>query len=451
MKNQKIILIIRYFLLSGFLLGFVGAAAQVQTAQYISMTPLSNGYYEYLPQGYSSSGSQKYPLMIFVHGSGELGDGGASQLQRVLKHGPPKLISQGDFPNSFTVNGQTFKFIVISPQFIDWPGDKEIDDVINYSIQNYNVDTSRIYLTGLSMGGGAVWEYAGNDITQGSRIAAIVPIAGASYPAYFRCENIAAADIAVWATHNNGDPTVPSYYTVDYVNTIDTVPAPPNPLAIKTIFQSNSHDAWTQTYDVNFKPNGKNVYEWMLQYKSGAANVLAVTGLEFNARKKNDHTVLLNWTTYSEENNKGFVVERSENGTNFDSIGFVSSLSIGGKGATYTFTDQSVSGGKLFYRLEQINRDNTYHLSPIKFVLLNGGNYVRVYPNPVRDMLSINTSYTFSNSQLNIYDMAGHLVIKKSLNGGGTLNIPVQKLLSGLYLAKIFDGVNDIKFRFLKN
>ncbi len=449
-ENQKIILTIRHLLSFPLLLVFNTITAQVQTERYVSMSPLSNAYYEYLPQGYSSSGSQKFPLMIFVHGLGETGDGSPSQLTRVLRHGPPKLIDQGVFPASFVVSGQTFSFIVLSPQFISWPDDIDIDDIINYAIQNYNVDTSRIYLTGLSMGGGVVWQYAGDDINYGKRIAAIVPIAGASYPAYFRCANIAAANIAVWATHNNGDPTVPSYYTIDYVNTIDAVPLPPNPLAIKTIFQSNSHDAWTQTYDVNFRPNGKNVFEWMLQYKN-AGNILAVTGLDFNARKKDDHSVILNWVTYSEKNNRGFVIERSKNGIAFDSIGYVTSVSVDSKGATYLFKDESALGGKLFYRLRQISVDNTYQLSAVKFVELNGHNYVNVYPNPVRDLLNINTSYTFSNSPLNIYDVNGHLVMKKFLNGSGTSTISVKKLPAGLYSANISDGINNINFRFLKN
>ena len=450
MKNQKI-LTPRYILLSLFLLLFTGLTAQVQTARYVSMTPLSNAYYEYLPKGYSANSTQKYPLMIFIHGSGEIGDGSLAQLKKVLKNGPPKLINLGTFPSSFKVNGQSFSFIVLSPQFKDWPGDADVDNVINYAIKNYNVDTTRIYLTGLSMGGGTIWEYAGDDIKYGKRIAAMVPIAGASYPAYFRCANIAAANIAVWALHNSGDPTVPSYYTVDYVNTIDNVPSPPNPLAIKTIFQSNKHDAWTQGYDVNFRPNGLNVFEWMLQYETTASS-LAVTGLYFNVRRKDDRTVILNWATYSEDNNKGFVIERSKNGTTFDSIGFVSSLSVAGKGANYTFTDNPTSGGKLFYRLEQKNLDNTYHFSSIKFVQLDRQNYVNVYPNPVKDILSINTSYTFRNAQLNIYDVNGHLVIKESINGSGTSNIPVKRLPAGLYSATIVDGINDnISFRFQKN
>ena len=201
---------LRYLLILSFLV-CQGAFAQVQTPRYLSMTPLSNAYYEYLPQGYSTSGSQKYPLMIFVHGSGETGDGSPAQISRVLRNGPPKLIDQGIFPNSFTVKGQTFRFIVLSPQFTIWPDDINIDDIINYAIKNYNVHTSRIYLTGLSMGGGVVWQYAGADINYGRRVAAIVPIARASWPAYFRCEHFAAANRAVLSTPKRCDPTVPSF------------------------------------------------------------------------------------------------------------------------------------------------------------------------------------------------------------------------------------------------
>lgn len=448
MKSQHFLSPVRYLLVFSIVI-FQGAFGQVQTPKYISMTPLSNAYYEYLPQGYSPSGSQKYPLMIFVHGSGETGDGSPSQISRVLRNGPPKLISQGIFPNSFSVKGQTFKFIVLSPQFTIWPDDINIDDIINYAIKNYDIDTSRIYLTGLSMGGGVVWQYAGDDIGYGRRIAAIVPIAGASWPAYFRCENIAAANIAVWATHNNGDPTVPSFYTTDYVNTIDTVPAPPNPFAIKTIFQSNTHDAWTATYDLNFKPNGLNVFEWMLQY-SRANGTLAVSGLSFEIGKKDDHSVTLKWNTRAESNNRGFIIERSLDGNAFDSIGFTSGLGVSGRGADYSFTDANVSAGKNYYRLRQVSFDNTYHFSAIKFIELNGQSYFTVYPNPVTDAIGIHTGLRFTNSPLKIYDITGRLSQQIILNGTGTLNVSVKKLPGGIYTAKIADGINDLQFRFIK-
>ncbi len=450
MKNQKISIPSHYFISVLLLIIFNGVQAQVQTPKYVSMTPLSNAYYEYLPQGYSSGGSQKYPLLIFVHGSGETGDGSPAQLPKVLVNGPPKLINQGIFPTSFSVNGQTFKLIVLSPQFTVWPDDIDIDNIINYAIKHYNVDTTRIYLTGLSMGGGVVWQYAGDDINYGNRIAALVPIAGASWPAYFRCANIGAANIAVWATHNNGDPTVPAAYTINYVNTIDTVPTPPNPLAIKTIFQSNSHDAWTQTYSLTFKPNGLNVFEWMLQFKKGSIT-LAATGLEFNVRKKDDHSIILNWKTYAENNNRGFVIERSSDAINFDSIGFVASPGTLARGAEYTFTDRFISGGKYYYRLRQVDKDNTYQLSAIKFVQLSQQDYIKAYPNPVADMLNINTSFIYNNSQLRVYDVAGRLIKQFSLNGSGTISLPVKILPPGIYSARVADGLNNTGFRFVKN
>src|ERR1700716_1419593 len=104
-------------ILSIFLSGFYflhPALCQVQTAKYVSMIANSHGYYEYLPEGYNS-GNLTYPLMIFLHGYGEIGNG-SSALPMILINGVPKLINDGLFPNSFTVNSQTYRFIVISPQ-----------------------------------------------------------------------------------------------------------------------------------------------------------------------------------------------------------------------------------------------------------------------------------------------------------------------------------------------
>ncbi len=96
-KKSKTLSLLKQLLSISMMIAFHGIYAQVQTAKYISMTPLSNAYYEYLPQGYSTPASQKYPLMIFVHGSGETGDGSPSQLTRVLRTGPLNLLTRGFF------------------------------------------------------------------------------------------------------------------------------------------------------------------------------------------------------------------------------------------------------------------------------------------------------------------------------------------------------------------
>ncbi len=263
---------LRFLRLTGLLLLLTILAtnvnSQVQTAKHIAITGNTGGFYEYLPQGYNSS-SESYPLLIAIHGLGELGDGGSWELQRILSNGVPNVIKNGQFPVSFNVNGQTHKFIVISPQFRNWPSSGDIDQIINYAINNYRVNTNRIYLTGLSMGGGATWDYAGGSSTWANRLAAIVPVCGASWPDVTRARTIAAANLAVWATHNDGDGTVPAFYTNDYINYINSSAPAPNPTAKKSVWGSGSHDAWSQTYNPNYRENNMNVYEWMLQFQRG--------------------------------------------------------------------------------------------------------------------------------------------------------------------------------------
>ena len=159
-------------------LSFLAIAGNAQmTPKYVTTTANSGGYYEYLPTSYWNGANQSYPLLIFLQGIGEMGDGSPSQLSRMAWVGLPGVINGGRFPSSFTVNGQTFSYIVLAPQFKNWPSPSDVNDIINYAIQNYRVDQSRIYVTGLSMGGGVTWQYAG---TYANRVAAILPICGAA-------------------------------------------------------------------------------------------------------------------------------------------------------------------------------------------------------------------------------------------------------------------------------
>jgi dienelactone hydrolase len=254
--------------------------AQVQTARNISMTSNSKGFYEYLPTGYSS-GTQTYPMILFLHGMGELGNG-VSDLPKVLNTGLPALIQKGKFPTSFTTTASgTQSFIVISPQFVAWPTPTDVNNILDYLIKNYRVNTSRIYITGLSMGGGDTWDFAGYNATSTKRAAAVVPIAGASASYVNVANNIADNGLAVWATHNDNDPTVPVSYTNNYIEEI--LARNPSAPVKKTIFSSTSHDAWTKTYDPAFTENGMNIYQWMLQYQRGIATPPANQAPKANA------------------------------------------------------------------------------------------------------------------------------------------------------------------------
>jgi len=238
----------------------------IQTAVSADITANIGGFYKALPARYNST-SKKYPLLIFLHGISELGNG-TTDLSKLLVNPVPKLLNQKTFPAQFTINGANFSFIIINPQFKQWPQPSDVNSMIDYAIKNLRVDTTRIYVSGLSMGGGGVWDYA---IAYPNRIAAIVPISGATWTTQALSGNIAKANLPVWAFHNNDDSTVVVSATntiVDYINSFSPVIP-----AKKTIWAIGGHDAWSKATNPSTKEcDGKNMYEWMLQYTRKAAS-----------------------------------------------------------------------------------------------------------------------------------------------------------------------------------
>jgi predicted peptidase len=232
-----------------------------QVAVSADVTPNLGGFYKSLPARYDST-TKKYPLMVFIHGVGELGNG-TTELSKVLNNGVPRLLADKKFPPQFTVNNEAFSFVVLTPQFKQWPKSADVNELINYAIKNYRIDESRIYVAGLSMGGGTTWDYA---IAYPNRVAAIVPICGASWPTQQQCGNIASANLPVWAFHNADDGTVGAGTTtmiVDFINSFK-----PSIAAKKTIWPTGGHNSWTKATNPATKEcEGKNMYEWMLQYK----------------------------------------------------------------------------------------------------------------------------------------------------------------------------------------
>jgi predicted peptidase len=219
------------------------------------------GYYEALPPGYDTSG-KTYPLLLFLHGGGELGDGSDTALPKILKNSLTRRLHEKNFPTEFVVNSDTFSFIIVSPQFAEWPVVKDVHDVMKHALGKYRVDSTRIYLSGLSMGGAGTWLYAGSDY--GTLLAAIVPICGASWADSATARQIAANEIPAWAFHNEDDQAVTVNSTKRYARLINAE-NPKYPVRV-TLWPTGGHDAWTKASDPDYREEGKNMYEWMLQY-----------------------------------------------------------------------------------------------------------------------------------------------------------------------------------------
>ena len=92
-----------------FLFSSFTCYSQIQTPRYNSINGNCGGYYEYLPQGYNTNTWQSYPVIVFIHGIGETGNG-TTDLANLLNcwTAIPRLIANGGFPTSVSVGGQNF-------------------------------------------------------------------------------------------------------------------------------------------------------------------------------------------------------------------------------------------------------------------------------------------------------------------------------------------------------
>ncbi|MCA8996263.1 MAG: prolyl oligopeptidase family serine peptidase, partial [Planctomycetaceae bacterium] len=194
-----------------------------QAARLDVLVPIRLNYLLYLPKNYEDQ--EQWPLLLFLHGSGERGD----DLELVKKHGPPKLIASGmDFP-----------FIVVSPQC---PQDRrwepiELVALLDNLSARYKVDTDRIYVTGLSMGGFGTWELAS---FAPNKLAAVAPICGGGEKYWVK----AYAHLPVWVFHGAKDTAVPLERSQVLVDELKKLGADPK----FTIYPDAAHDSWTESY-----------------------------------------------------------------------------------------------------------------------------------------------------------------------------------------------------------
>lgn len=223
-------------------------AVTVQTQQSITLKKkreFTARFLLYLPEGYQEKKESKWPLIIFLHGAGERGD----NLNRVKVHGPPKLVEQG----------KEFPFIIVSPQC---PEKQRWDDamltiLLDHICKEYRVDTSRLYLTGLSMGGYGSWSLG---MALCDRFAAIAPICGGG--SFIDVYNASGAkgkalrSLGVWAFHGAKDTVVPISESEKMVEALRKFGHPDPKL---TIYPDARHDSWTKTYD------NPELYQWFLK------------------------------------------------------------------------------------------------------------------------------------------------------------------------------------------
>ncbi|MEM1440789.1 MAG: prolyl oligopeptidase family serine peptidase [Verrucomicrobiota bacterium] len=199
---------------------------------------LSLRYLLSLPYEYEESGEKEWPLVVFLHGAGERGD----DLSKVKIHGPPKLVAEGE----------SFPFILVSPQCPreEWWTEQPVLELIDHLEKTHRIDSSRIYLTGLSMGGYGTWHFA---CEAPERFAAIAPICGGGVPYKMRW----IETLPIWVFHGDSDNAVPLEESERLVKVLQKRG---NEEVKFTIYPETGHDSWTASY------NNPELYSWLLSH-----------------------------------------------------------------------------------------------------------------------------------------------------------------------------------------
>jgi predicted peptidase len=236
---QKSLFLFVCLLLFGF--GTFNSKAQtepkpgIQAAGEFS-TVINLDYLLYLPKDYDQNGKKKWPLILFLHGAGERGD----NVEFVKIWGPANIVEEKDLP-----------FIVLSPQC---PSDKSwaalllpVKKLLDEITIKYRVDLSRIYLTGLSMGGYGTFLMMEN---YPQYFAAYAPICGGGNPmAVSRY-----AHVPGWVFHGDQDRAVPIYNSQVMVDSLKAHGAD-----IKfTVYKGMDHYSWIPAYSES------GLFDWFL-------------------------------------------------------------------------------------------------------------------------------------------------------------------------------------------
>jgi predicted peptidase len=204
-------------------------------------------YMLYVPESYETE-KKKWPLMLFLHGLGECSE---NDLTRVKIHGPPKFVDKRpDFP-----------FVVVAPQLLPPNGGMEdvpkawkpepLIKLVDHVQSNLRIDRTRVYVTGLSMGGFGTWRLVA---AYPERFAAALPICGGGEPATMARS---LRRVPIWAFHGALDPTVPLERSQEMVDAVRRAGGDVR----FTVYPKVAHDSWTETYD------NQEVYDWLLSHR----------------------------------------------------------------------------------------------------------------------------------------------------------------------------------------
>ena len=189
---------------------------------------------------YPKDAKGKLPLIVFLHGSGERGD----DLEKAKAHGPF---------NYKSLLGEPVALLAPQTPLNEWWDTQAVYHLIEDIATRYNIDRSRIYLTGLSMGGWGSWKLANE---HPELFAALAPVCAPS-DRWMQATIHQYKDLPIKIFHGGNDDIVSPMTSIDMYQKIKRI----NPNVELIIFPDDNHNSWDSTY------SDPAFYRWLLSQR----------------------------------------------------------------------------------------------------------------------------------------------------------------------------------------
>jgi hypothetical protein len=252
----------RVLMISYFIISFFSVRSQQLFESQVNISDGKKAAYRnaviYLPANYSKA--KAYPLVIFTHGMGEAGN----NVKKLYNQGLPKVLKSGYRP--------PFDFIMVAVQHGSFSVEPDwMPGILADCEKRWKIDKSRIYLTGLSAGGSAVYGSQLNFSTSfAKKFAAIVINSAVTHNTNKKhFDWWKETKTPLWAIVGGADKSYvgKNAYMVNQINK-----RVPN-LATLTVRPGVGHGGWSDIYSGKVKLNGKNMWQWLYQFKRSGGDI----------------------------------------------------------------------------------------------------------------------------------------------------------------------------------
>ncbi|MEI9943543.1 MAG: T9SS type A sorting domain-containing protein [Chitinophagaceae bacterium] len=241
--------------------------------------------------------------------------------------------------------------------------------------------------------------------------------------------------------------------TISYFKNTGTILAPVFAQQTSTANPFNGVNSGSRAVPAFVNSDGDNDIDVFVGRQDGAIDyylntnlsTLPLNLLSFSGNRQAGYNQL-QWQTADEVNTKLFEIERSADGRSFTLIASLITNNTPGNNS-YNIKDNVVYDGKLFYRLKMIDIDGRFTYSNIIWISSELAVGVTIYPNPVKDVININTGNArVVKTKATIYDVSGRLM-QSVLISNSQQQVNVKALAKGMYSIQFADGTVQ---RFMK-